>query len=174
MISARPRPTIRLLFDELLPWRVATALDVLGFHTSHVGDETHGAPPRGSSDEVVLAHARRTNQVVVTSNHDMIMLCAELHESVVWLDPRGRQFQSDETALVAFRGIAEWQRRLDGAEQPVCVRVLRTKVETLALQRAADLAAQRLRALRARRARRPAGRRPALSGQELLDGDDVR
>ena len=43
------------------------------------------APARGAGDADVLDHARKTNQVVVTSNHDMILLCAEENESESWL-----------------------------------------------------------------------------------------
>ena len=158
MTVRRERPSQRFLFDELLPWRVARALHELGFNTSHVGHEGHGAPSRGSSDEAVLEHAVKTNQVVVTSNHDMIMLCAERGQSVVWLDPRGRQLRHDETVVLAFSGLAEWARLLHEAEGPSCVRVLRTKAEVLTLERASVLAKRRMMALRARRPRPP---RPA-------------
>lgn len=154
MAPRRERPDIRLLFDELLPPGVARALHELGFNTSHVGHLTHSQPPRGSDDATVLEHAAATNQVVVTSNHDMIMLCAERAAPVVWLDPYGRQFRHDELALVAFKGIAEWHRLLSSHSTPVCVRVLRTKVEALPLTRASTLAAQRMRNLQARKRKR--------------------
>ncbi len=57
---------------------------MLGYNTSYVGHPEDGSPARGSSDEDVLSHAKATGQVVVTSNHDMILLCAEQQESVVW------------------------------------------------------------------------------------------
>lgn len=155
MAARRERPSQRFLFDELLPWRVARALHELGFNTSHVGHEGHGAPSRGSSDATVLRHAVETNQVVVTSNHDMIILCAEQGQSVVWLDPRGRQLRHDETVVLAFSGLAEWARLLQAADGSSCVRVLRTKAEVLTLGRASLLAKRRMRSLRARRARPP-------------------
>jgi predicted nuclease of predicted toxin-antitoxin system len=142
------------LFDELLRPGVARALNELGFHTSHVGHEGHRQPPRASEDETVLAHAIATNQIVVTCNHDMIMLCAERGQSVIWIDPRGRQFRHDELVVLAFNGIARWHRLLAETEASICVRVLRTKVEAIPLDRASALVAGRMRALRARGRRR--------------------
>jgi hypothetical protein len=69
--------------------------------------------------------------------------------------------------VVAFRGVAEWQRLLEAQDGPACVQVLRTKVEVLALAVASDLAARRMRALRGRR-RRPRPRREA-PGQLTTD-----
>jgi len=166
--SRRDRPATRFLFDELLPWRVASALEVLGFRTSHVGHSTHGAPAKGSSDEDVLAYAAKTNQVVVTSNHDMIMLCAEKEQAVVWLDPRGRQLRHDETVVLAFLGMASWSEMLESAGAPSCVRVLRSKAELISLKRARELAKRRLVALRRRRAS-PRRSRAELPGQLTSD-----
>jgi predicted nuclease of predicted toxin-antitoxin system len=154
-VARRRRPKLRLLFDELLPWDVAEALHVLGYNASHVGNERHGQPPRGSSDAAVLGHATATGQIVVTYNHDMIMICAEQGVSVIWLDPRGRQFLKDELVVLAFSGIARWQAALRSADGPVCLRVLRTKVEIMELDRASRLAERRMKAIeRKRRARR--------------------
>ena len=153
------RPGVRLLFDELLPHSVARALRELGIRASHVGHEGDGAPIRGSSDEMVLAHARRTNQVVVTSNLDMVLLCAELLEPVIWIDPRGRQLRRTELVPLVFTRVEDWQRLLADAGDPVCIHVLRTKTEVLALERAQHLVIQRMRRLAARkraRAKRPA------------------
>jgi hypothetical protein len=41
----------------------------------------------------VLEYAKRTNQVVGTSNHDMISSVPR-RKSVIWIDPRGRQWRS--------------------------------------------------------------------------------
>lgn len=133
---------------------------------SYVGNDQQ--PARGSPDEDVLDHARKTNQVVVTSNHDMIMLCAEVGESVIWLDPRGRQLRREEHVVLAFTNIVEWQRLLHQAGAPVCVRAMRTKNEVLTLERASALAERRVRALRARRRRRarPTHRQPDALFQE--------
>ena len=159
-MPSRSKPTTRLLFDELLPWRVASALRELGYKTSYVGSQGDSAPPRGSSDIDVLEHARSTGQVVVTSNHDLIILCAEEGESVLWIDPRGRQFTRDELAGLLFAKMAELDAVFRSASEPVCVRVLRTKAERLSLDRAHHLASQRLRRLSIRkrgRKQRPAG-----------------
>ena len=105
----------------------------LGINASHVGHEGDGAPPRGSGDDVVLAHAKRTNQVVVTSNHDMILLCAEQDESVIWIDPRGRQFKRTELVPLVFLRVEEWHEILRKSPDSNCVHVLRTKTEVLTL-----------------------------------------
>jgi predicted nuclease of predicted toxin-antitoxin system len=133
---------------------VPEALRVLGYNASWVGNDADGAPPRGSSDEVVLDHAKRTGQVVVTSNHDMILLCAEQVEPVVWLDPRGRQFKRDEMVVLVFRTAAEWESLLVEATEAVCLRALRTKTEVLTLERASHLVQQRMRVIAARRRRK--------------------
>lgn len=71
----RPKAlTVRLLFDENLPWRVASALQTLEIPASYVGDAeaSPASPARGSADEVILTHAEQFNQVVVTFNLDMM------------------------------------------------------------------------------------------------------
>jgi predicted nuclease of predicted toxin-antitoxin system len=140
-----------LLFDELLSWRVARALRELGIRASHVGHEDDKAPARGSDDAAVLDHARTTNQVVVTSNHDMILLCAEENEPVIWIDPRGRQLKRTEFVSLVFGRVEEWQALLSAADEPICVHVLRTKTEVLKLERARHLVVQRMRRLQARK-----------------------
>lgn len=136
---------------------MAAALRALDFRVSHVGHAGDKAPRRGATDDAVLDHARRTNQVVVTSNHDLILLCAQERVPVVWIDPRGRQFRRSEMVLICFREIAVWERLLAEGDGPMCVRALRTKSEALTLERAAELVHQRMRRLatrqRARRAR---------------------
>ena len=145
---------------------MASALRELGIRASHVGHEGDGAPTRGSSDADVLDHAKRTNQVVVTSNHDMILLCAEEGEPVIWIDPRGRQFRRTEFVALAFGRVEEWQELLAEAEDPVCVHVLRTKTEVLTLERARHLVIQRMRRLHARKRAqaRPSAEGPHLDG----------
>ncbi len=112
----------------------------------------------------MLAHAKRTNQVVVTSNHDMILLCAEEGESVIWIDPRGRQFRRAEFVALAFGRVEEWQEALAASDGPTCIHVLRTKTEVLTLDRAQHLVVERMRRLRARK--RSQTRKPP-SGQPL-------
>lgn len=138
--------------------KVARALAALEFHAYHVGGE--GQPPFGSEDEVVLEHAHRCNQIIVTNNYDLIMLCAEHNESVLWLDPRGPDLTLREIVLRCFEGVEVWQQLFEAAEGPICVRSLKTKDETMTLERAFELARKRL-AQKTRRDREHA-RRGAL------------
>jgi predicted nuclease of predicted toxin-antitoxin system len=149
-VRRRHRRT-RLLFDELLPPRVAAALRALGHPVSHVGNEADGQPRRGSPDEEVLEHCRRTNQIVVTSNHDMILLCVEQGQTAVWVDPRGRQFTRERLAILFLEQILRWEAILAAAAaegRPVIVRSLRTRVDPLLLSRAKSIVMRRQRALR--------------------------
>ena len=168
--APRQRPAIRLIFDENLPWRVAAALETLQFRTTYVGNQHHSdVPSRGSSDEEVLSYAQKANQVVVTSNHDMILLCAERQQSVIWIDPRGRQFRREDLVLLVFKNISDWSDRLKQADRPVCLRAIRTKTVTLNLKEAHRLAHQRMRRISAARRRKksqnPLG--PLLSPEEI-------
>lgn len=165
MRPQRKRPELRLIFDEQLPARVARALRELGFNVSHVGHDRDRAPSLGSSDEVILDHAAKTNQIVVTTDHGMIILAAERSVSVLWIDPRGRQFTLDRLALLCFQWIADWEREFDQATGPVCVRALRTKAEAMDLADAARLAQRRLRTL----ARRKNTKRPKPLGPLYSD-----
>ena len=123
--SQRLRPRIRLLWDENLSSLVPHALRVLGFRTSWVGATADGAPPQGSSDAVVVQFAQRTNQVIVTSNHDMMTLCDESGQRFVWLDPKGRKLSREAQVLLVFQQIAEWEKIL--IEQPeMCVHARRS------------------------------------------------
>ncbi len=102
LTRAANRPRVRLIWDELLSHRVPRALRELGFNTTYVGATSDGAPPRRSSDAVVIEFARRTNQVIVTSNHDMMLLCDEAGQRFVWMDPRGRQSCGRSRCCSAF------------------------------------------------------------------------
>ncbi len=147
----RRPPRSRLLCDENLPWRVAGALRELGYNVSYVGNEGDGAPSRGSSDETILNHARITNQVVVTSNHDMILLCLEQPQSVIWLDPRGRKITLEEMVVLVFKAAHTWERMLQSATGPVCIRALRTKNQSLSVERAVHLVQQRMKRIAAKK-----------------------
>lgn len=160
----RNRPGLRLLFDENLSWKVASALQVLGFHTAWVGGADQ--PRRGASDEEVLEHARRSNQTVVSANHDLFMLAAERRQTVVWIDGYGRQLTYESQVLICFRGIAEWEMLLADATQPVCLHVLRTRTHIMELSEAGRLAEQRLRKVQARK-RRTATRKASAEGQMM-------
>jgi len=156
--------SLRLLFDENLPWRVASALWELGFHVSYVGDAGDASarpasPLRGSSDEVVLSHATRANQTVATSNLDMILLCVEHCQQVIWIDPRGRQFTREDMVLLVFKNINDWAQRLNAAADPVCLRALRTMTHTLELDEAGRLARNRLSRIALKRTRPQQSRR---------------
>lgn len=161
---AAERPQVRLIWDELLSHPVPRALRELGFNTTHVGAETDGAPPSGSGDSAVIAFAERTNQAIVTSNHDMMLLCDEAGQRFVWIDPRGRQLRREEQVLLCFRQIRQWEEILDAG---MCVRALRTKAVPITSAEAARLAMQRFRALQRRRA---TANRKAASGLESIAG----
>ena len=160
----RRPPRSRFLFDENLPWRVASALRQLEYNVSYVGNEEDGAPTRGSSDEEILEYARETNQVVVTSNHDMILLCLEQPQPVVWLDPHGRKITRDEMVVLVFLAAHEWEDMLQSATGPVCIRTLRTKNECLSVERAVRLVQQRMKRIAAKRR---GGPKPKPLGQLL-------
>jgi predicted nuclease of predicted toxin-antitoxin system len=151
-----------LIWDELLSHSVPRALRELGFNTTYGGAKSDGAPPRRSSDAVVIEFARRTNQVIVTSNHDMMLLCDEIGQCFVWMDPRGRQFLREVQVLLCFRQIPRWEEIL---ESGASVRALRTKAVPIESAEAARLANQRFRELRRRQ--RAAARRRA-TGQDHL------
>jgi predicted nuclease of predicted toxin-antitoxin system len=148
---------------------VANALYALGYHVSHVGNVELGEPDRGATDEEVLEHAKRRHQFIVTENHDMILLCIEQGRSAVWLDPRGRQFESEKLTVLFLLQIREWETRLRRARGPVVVHALRTKVEVLTLQRAKTLVMRRQRD-RQRRERAAAARPSKPLGGLWSDG----
>ncbi len=134
----------------MLSPRVPQALRILGFRTTYVGNENDGAPARQSSDEDVIAFAKQTKQVIVTSNHDMMMICAEAEQRFVWLDPRGKQLSAREQVLLAFNQIETWEDLL--TESPGnCVHALRTKCEPISPADAVRLARRRMRELQRRR-----------------------
>lgn len=151
---------MRFLFDENLPWQVAEALRVLGIKVSYVGRKQDRSPARGSSDEAIYAHAKRTNQIVVTSNHDMILLCIGKGGFVIWIDPYGRQIKRNEMVMLVFGAIPEWERRLAEVSVPIVIRSLRTKTQVLELDKAEHLVRLRMkrRVLRARSRVRPKAR----------------
>ena len=130
---------------------MASALRELGYNVSYVGHEGDGAPSRGSSDETIIDYARTTNQVVVTSNHDMILLCLEQPQPVIWLDPHGRQITRDELVVLVFRAAREWELMLQSATGPVCIRALRTKNESLSVECAIHLVEQRMKRIAAKK-----------------------
>lgn len=167
--KAAKRPQLRLLWDELLSVRVARALGELGFNVTWVGSDRHdGVPPKGSSDADVIEFAQRTNQVIVTSNHDMMLLCDEAGQRFVWIDPRGRQLDTEHQVLLCFSQIRRWQEILE-SDPRACVRALRTKCEPIESGEAARLAGQRFKAIQ-RKQRAVRSRAASSSGLQLVDG----
>ncbi len=166
------RARLRLLFDENLPWRVAEALRILEYRVAYVGLEEDDTPTlaRGSSDEEVLEHAQRTNQIVVTSDLGMVILCAEAGQSVIWVDPRGRQIRRADMVFLVFKHIHDWEERLECADGPICLRAMRTTTNSLDLDEAAHLVRGRMK--RISPARRPR-RRTAPPGPLFPEGDEV-
>jgi predicted nuclease of predicted toxin-antitoxin system len=143
---------LRLLFDAGVSWRVAAALRFLGVDASHVGHADDGAPAGPSpSDEALLDHATRAGQVLVTASGDLVLLCAERAVPVIWLDPHGRPFTDLEVVPLVFGQVERWDGLLADAAEPVCVQVMRTHTEAVALDRARHLVVDRMRRLGARR-----------------------
>lgn len=166
--KAAKRPRIRLLWDELLSIRVAKALNALGFNVTWVGsDQYDGVPPKGSSDAAVIEFAQRTNQVIVTSNHDMMLLCNEAGQRFVWIDPRRRRLTAEEQVLLCFSQMQRWQEILE-SDPGACVRALRTKAEAIESSEAARLAGQRFKAIQ-RKKRAVRNRATAPSALQLVD-----
>ncbi len=162
--------SLRLLWDELLSWRVPEALRILGYRTSYVGRDQDDAPPRTSTDEVVISHAKKVNEIIVTSNHDMMLLCAEAGQRFVWLDPRGRQLTRAEQVLLVLRQIDRWHDLLAADEQS-CIRAMRTRCSPIEPSEAARLAERRQRELH-RRKRNAARHNAPPPGQMTFEGND--
>jgi predicted nuclease of predicted toxin-antitoxin system len=165
------RPKLRLLWDEQLSVPVAKALRELGFNVTWVGSTVHqDVPPKGASDEQVIAFAAKTNQVIVTSNHDMMLLCHEANQRFVWIDPRGRQLSREQQVVLCFSQIARWEEIL-GDDTEVCVRALRTKASPITSSEAFRLAERRFKAIqRKRRARQQ--QRTAEAELQLVPEED--
>jgi predicted nuclease of predicted toxin-antitoxin system len=155
--------SIRLLWDENLTPRVPRALRELGLNTSHVGHKVDGSPDRGSSDSEIIEYSLRTNQIIVTSNHDMMLLCAEAGQRFVWLDPRGSHLSGIDQTLLVLRQVQEWESILSN-DATSCVRAMRTKCSRIEPAEAARLAGQRMKALQKRkRTKRPSPLGPMVS-----------
>lgn len=162
--AQRKRPRVRLLWDENLSALVPQALRVLGFRVTWIGASDDGVPAQGSSDAVVVEFARRTGQVIVSSNHDMMALCDEVGQRFVWLDPRGRTLPREAQVLLVFQQISQWQEILDG-DPDVCVHARRTGCKPIASAEAARLARNRMRHIHRRTQRR---RHRAASSEDGL------
>ena len=149
--NARKRTSsIRLIWDEQLAPKVPRALRELGLNATHVGHSKDGCPVKGSSDQEIIDYALKTKQIIVTSNHDMMLLCSEAGQRFVWLDPRGKQLGGVEQALLVLRQILAWQDILE-SDSSICVRAMRTKCEPIDSAEAARLASQRMKTIQKRR-----------------------
>lgn len=135
-----------MLFDEQASPLAAKALAALRLRVSHVGADDQAG--RGSDDETVLRHGQETNQVIVSQNHDMLVLCADESASVIWLDPRDKDLRREAMVILCFTHISEWQRLLDEADGPVCVVARKTCCEAISLEAARRRALDRGKRLR--------------------------
>ncbi len=142
----RQRPRTRLIWDELLSTLVPQALRVLQFKTTWVGAPDEGVPPKGSTDPAVVDYAQRTNQIIVTSNHDMMTLCDERNQRFVWLDPRGRTLTREAQVLLVFQQVAKWEQIL-GEDPEICVVARRSGCKPIHSSEAARLALNRATSL---------------------------
>ncbi len=123
-------------------------------------------PPQGSTDAEIVQFALRTNQVIVTSNHDMMLICEQEGQRFVWLDPRGRQLSQRQQVLICLTQIEEWKEILT-RPNGLCVRALRTKASAILASDAARLAGERMRRLERRK--RAAARRAVGDDQSPLE-----
>lgn len=135
---------------------MARALKSLDLNVNWIGGSKQ--PPKSTDDEDILGWVRRTNQVVVTTNHDMVVLCAEAGETVIWLDPRDRDISLEALTLMCFEQVAEWERALEGASRAVCIVARKTTYEVMDLGRAKRIAIER-----GKRRRREVRRRAAAA-----------
>ena len=167
------RARVRLLWDELLSPLVPQALAILKFKASHIGSASGSPqpPPRGSTDEDIVQYAKRTNQVIVTSNHEMLLICEQAGQRFVWIDPHGRKLSQREQVLLCLKQIEDWVAIL-GRSGGLCVRALRTKALPITPAEAARLAGQRMRKLE--RKRRARSRHPTQAGDQLDMAQDQR
>ena len=141
--------------------KAARALKELGLRVEHVGAPTQ--PAKSTPDEQLLRHAKQHAQVIVTTNHDMIELCAQENESVVWFDIYGRKVDLPKMVVRIFTQVSKWDELLDG--EPICVHSLGTKVEPMPLQEASRRARNRIKRVEAKRRR--AQRAPKETGGRL-------
>jgi predicted nuclease of predicted toxin-antitoxin system len=151
------RPQLRLLIDENLSPRIARALHELGYRVEAVHDAEGLGAGDGVPDEKVLEIAKQRKQVIVTINLDMVLICIEAGEPVIWIDPRRRRSLTyAEMVIRFFEGVPKWEH-LVGPD--VVVHALKTKDEVLsfadARRRLLDRIAKQRRAVRHRSRRQP-------------------
>jgi predicted nuclease of predicted toxin-antitoxin system len=122
---------------------------------------SHRSPPaEGSTDDEIVEHALHGGYIIVTSNHDMMQLCAEAGQRFVWLDPRSRQLTRAKQLLLILEQIDRWQQILE-TDATTCVHSMRTKCEAIAPAEAARLATQRMKVNERRKRTKQSAPRPA-------------
>lgn len=144
------RPRLRLLIDENLSPRIARALVALGYNVEAV----HDAADLGvaTPDDRILEIAKQRNQVIVTLNLDMVLICIEAEESVIWVDPKRKKGLTYEEMVVRFfEGVPRWERLVKGG---TVLHALKTKDEVLSFEQAQ----RRVLARMAKQRRRPTQR----------------
>lgn len=153
----KSRPTLRILFDELVSPKIARALAILDINASYIGSSVGSPvpPPKSSTDEEVLNFAAKTNQVVVSNNHDLIVMAAERQQPVIWVDPCGRQLHLEQWVALCFRDIRKWdhfygKRDMDS----ICVRTMRSGMKKMSFEEAKSLAEKRMKIVETRKAKR--------------------
>ncbi len=135
------------MIDENLSPRIARALGALGYNVEAV----HDAADLGvaTPDDRILEIAKQRNQVIVTLNLDMVLICIEAEESVIWVDPKRKKGLTYEEMVVRFfEGVPRWERLVKGG---TVLHALKTKDEVLSFEQAqrrilARIAKQRRRA----------------------------
>lgn len=152
---ANPTPSkgykvaLRLLFDENVSPAVAAALAALNVNAFAVG--TPPAPDKGSTDLDLIAWAVKTNCVIVTYNHDMMLMAHTQRARFVWLDHRNRSMSRFEQARLVLSQIEAWQLLLEDHADS-CVHAGRTFCEALDPADAARRVDQRARARKRKQA----------------------
>lgn len=162
----KPRTSPRLIFDEQLSKRVAAALKELGAPVTAVG--LPGAPPKGTTDTRLIEWSVQQHRLIVTDNHDLMMIAPGLGGRFIWLDPRGKKYSLLETVHVVFRQLEAWTK-LAELHPDLCIRAGRTSCEAIEAPEAARLAGQRYanRLRKRNRSKRAARARDAQ--QQSLD-----
>lgn len=136
------KATLRLLFDENVSPSVAAALEALGLKTFAVG--VPPAPDKGSTDPELIAWAIKRSCVIVTYNHDMMLMAHAQGAQFVWLDHRNRSMSRFEQARLVLSQIEAWQLLLTD-HSGCCVHAGRTFCEALEAADAARRVEQRAR-----------------------------
>jgi hypothetical protein len=161
------RPRLRLLIDENLSPRIARSLHELGYHVEAVHDAKGLGAGKAIPDERILEIAKERNQVMVTINLDMVLICIEAEEPAIWVDPRRkRSLTYPEMVVRFFEGVPHWDRLV---EPGVVVHALKTKDEVLTFEQARRRVLDRI-AKKRRAARRVAQRRADPNQEPLGNG----